>query len=185
MTQMKFGPLMQHGYVVADAAKAAAEWSERLGIGPFYLLPTVVEDYLYRGTKSKLDLLVGMSYWNDIQIEVIQPVGDGESLYTEAVRTGSGALNHQAVLVSNINVVVRDSNLEKFVVHRGSSAGLAFLYLENYLPDGSHLELIDADARILRTFDAVQTLCRTWDGSRPVRHARELSADLAALSRSR
>ncbi|MHA6757687.1 VOC family protein [Streptacidiphilus sp. PAMC 29251] len=122
-----------------------------------------------------------MSYWNDLQIELIQPIGGAESLWSRAVETDAGKLNHCAVMVSDIDATVQKRGLEKFLVHRGAGPGLHFAYLESYLPDGSHLELLQVEPGVLQGQQIMQEICRTWDGTRPVRTLEELVADFSGL----
>ena len=51
-----FGEIIQYGYVVADVEKAAADWAERLGAGPFYVLERVLMDqYFFRGVRMDVE----------------------------------------------------------------------------------------------------------------------------------
>jgi hypothetical protein len=181
---MSVGPIVQHGYVVADAAKTASAWAAQVGVGPFYLIDQVVDDYVYRGRPMDLRLRVGVSYWGDTQIELIELVDGGDSLYAEAVSDAPGKLNHYAVMVPDIDAEVRDHDLARRVLHTGGTPGLRFLYLENYLPDGSHLELMQASPSILQAFEGMKGATRAWDGDRPVRSLDDLAEDLGALPSS-
>lgn len=45
-----FGPITQNGYVVEDVEAAARFWAGTLGVGPFFILPSVrFERHSYRG----------------------------------------------------------------------------------------------------------------------------------------
>ena len=181
----KVGPIAQHGYVVTDAAKTAMQWARRVGVGPFYQFDQPIDDYVFRGKPVNLRIKTAVSYWHDIQIELIQQVSPEESLYTEALRTAPNKLNHYATLVPDIDAGVTALDAEKYVVHRGGTAGgLKFVYLEKYLPDGSHLELMQVPAANLVAFDGMKAVCQAWDGTKPLRTMAELMTDLGALSKS-
>jgi hypothetical protein len=181
--RLKLGPVIQHGYVVADAEKSARAWTERTGVGPFYLVEQPVDDYVFRGNHQNLTLRIAVSYWNDLQIELIQPIKGEETFYSEALRNEPEKLNHYAVLVPDIDAMVRNFQLERFVVQQGIIPSVRFLYIEKYLPDQSVLEFMQVDQRALQGFEAIKAICRSWDGVKPIRAHDDLSHDIAALQK--
>jgi len=179
----KFGAIVQHGYVVHDVDQIAHQWTERMGVGPFYVADQPIDNYIYRGKPVDLKLRIGVSYWRGMQLELIQPVSRGTSFYSRALKRAPDKLNHYATLVQDIGTVVRNQNLDKFVVHTGGTPGLKFAYLENYLPDGTTLELMQVQESVLPAFAAMEAICRTWDGARPLRTMAELATDIGALKK--
>ncbi len=178
---MSFGPIMQHGYVVADVEKSAELWAERMGVGPFYVIEQRVKDYRYRGKPMDLELRIAVSYWGPLQIELIQPLSGEDSFYHRALKVAPDRLNHVAVLVSDIDATVKTLNAEKYVVQTGGSHALKFAYLENYLPDGSTFELMQMEDFALPSLAGMAAVCRAWDGTRLLRPMADFMADLTAL----
>lgn len=179
-----FGTVMQHGYIVEDVDKAAAEWAERVGAGPFYILESnVMDQYWYRGQRMTIDLKLAFGYWGPIQVELIQQRNDADSFYAAAARSSIGKLNHFATLVTDLDGLLARHNLEDRVVHSGKMpSGVKFVYLENYAPGGLHLELIEASQGALMGFSGMEAMARSWDGKRPLRPITALGEDLAALN---
>src|SRR5438067_1058718 len=103
IVRRNIGPIIQHGYVVRDAANEARRWAEQLGVGPFYISESDVENYVFHGRPAKLRLRIAFSYWDGDQIELIQQVSAEESLYSHSIRTAPGKLNHVAVRVADID----------------------------------------------------------------------------------
>ena len=60
-------------------------------------------------------------------------------------------------------------------------SGLKFVYLDEYLPGGLHLELIEANEGMLAGFAGMQAVSRQWDGQDAVRPITRLQEDLAGL----
>jgi hypothetical protein len=60
--------------------------------------------------------------------------------------------------------------------------GLKFVYLEEYLPGGLHLELIEAQESTLAAFAGMEKLARNWDGRDPVRPMSRIQDDLVAIA---
>jgi Glyoxalase/Bleomycin resistance protein/Dioxygenase superfamily len=179
-----FGQIMQHGYVVKDVKKAALEWSERVGVGPFYVLDRIaMDEYYYRGKRTDVEVCLGFGYWGSVQVELIQPLGDTDTLYSRALQSSAGALNHCATVVSDIDKLLKSRNLENRIIQSGSMAtGVKFVYLDSYLPGGQHLELIQATPETQAAFAGMEALGRQWDGRNPVRSASDMAEDLAKLS---
>jgi methylmalonyl-CoA/ethylmalonyl-CoA epimerase len=175
------GPIFQHGYVVPDAEKAARKWAERMGVGPFYIIDQKIDDYVYRGQPMPVELRIAMGYWGDIQIELIQPLSGDGTFYHDALKTAPGELNHQAVLVPDIDKAIAELGLNRFIIHTGSLPMIRFAYLENYLPDGLTFELIQADEPARMSFGGAAAICRGWNGECPVRTHADLASDLAQL----
>jgi hypothetical protein len=179
----EFGEIMQLGYIVKDVDAAAREWAARLGAGPFYLLDRMVFDqYYFRGMRTDLEMCLAFGYWNDMQIELIQPLNDADTLYSRALRSSPGKLNHCATVVTDIDALLTRRQLEDRVVQSGKMpTGLKFVYLEEYLPGGLHLELIEAQADTLMAFAGMEKASCNWDGREPVRSIARLQEDLATL----
>lgn len=180
-----FGRIMQHGYVVGDVEQMVHEWATRVGAGPFYVIDTRMDEYYYRGVRTPVELHLAFGYWGSIQIELIQPLDNADTLYRRALNSAPGRLNHCATVVSDIDSLLASRGLQGRVVQSGSMpTGLKFVYLDEYLPDGLHLELIQPAGAALQAFEGMEAVARGWDGLNPLRPASALAQDLAALRAS-
>ena len=128
-----FGAVMQHGYIVTNAAAAAVEWAQRVGAGPFYVIDRMpMDQYFYRGVRTELELRLAFGYWEGLQIELIEPLGSADSLYSRALRDAPGKLNHCATVVSDIDRLLAQHGLHDRVIQSGKMpSGLKFVYLGN------------------------------------------------------
>lgn len=62
-----FGPITQNGYVVEDVEAAARFWAETLGVGPFFMLPSIrFERYSYRGQMADPELRIALANSGDL-----------------------------------------------------------------------------------------------------------------------
>jgi hypothetical protein len=178
-----FGQVMQHGYVVHDVAAVAREWAERVGAGPFYVFDRMVMDQNFRGRHIEVETRLAFGYWDSIQIELIQPLNNVETLYSQGLRDAPDRLHHIATLVPDLSSLLASQRLEDRVVQSGTMpTGLKFAYLNEYLPGKCHLELIQAPESALAGFAAMQAVSQQWNGDRPVRQVSDLGADMAALA---
>lgn len=179
-----FGAVMQHGYVVNEVAAAAAQWAERVGAGPFYVIDRMrLDQYWYRGVRTDVEMRLAFGYWAGLQIELIEPLGPADNLYGQALRDAPGKLNHCAVVVSDIDRLLAARSLgQDRVIQSGTMpSGLRFVYLDRYLPGGLHLELIEATESTLGAFAGMQAVSRQWDGQDPLRPIARVQQDLAGL----
>lgn len=177
------GTIMQLGYIVEDVEAAAAEWTARAGVGPFYVLDrNAMDECYFRGVRTPAELRLGFGYWGSVQVELVQPL-NAAGFYREALRTGAGKLNHCATVVTDIDALLEKHSLRERVVLSGvMPSGLKFVYLENHLPGGLHLELIQATPSTLGAFKGMEAIARQWDGRRPLRSMSDIAQDLAAVS---
>jgi hypothetical protein len=180
----EFGEIMQFGYIVDDIEAAAADWVKHFGTGPFYSLDRIsMEQYYYRGVQTPVELQLAFAYWGSIQIELIRPLCDADTLYARALRSSPGRLNHCATVVSDIDALLESRQLHGRVIQSGQMpTGLKFVYLEEYLPGGLHLELIEAQESTLAAFAGMEKLARNWDGRDPVRPMSRIQDDLVAIA---
>jgi hypothetical protein len=171
---------MQLGYIVNDVEAAAVEWAERVGAGPFYVMDRIVMDhYYYRGVHTPLEMQLAFGYWGSMQIELIKPLTVTDTLYSRALHTSAGALNHCATVVTDIDALLARRDLQHRVIQSGKMpTGLKFVYLDEHLPGGLHLELIEAQESTLMAFAGMEAASRNWDGNDPVRPASRLQQDL-------
>jgi hypothetical protein len=140
------------------------------------------DQYYFRGMRTDLEMRLAFGYWNSMQIELIQPLNDTDNLYTRALRGSPGMLNHCATVVTDVDALLARHHLQDRVIQSGKMpTGLKFVYLEEYLPGGLHLELIEAQQDTLMAFAGMEKASRQWDGSEPVRPITRLQEDLAAL----
>lgn len=177
-----FGRIMQHGYIVSDVEQMARQWAALVGAGPFYVIDTKMDEYYYRGVRTPVELRLAFGYWGSIQIELIQPLDNADTLYARALRSSPAKLNHCATVVSDIDALLAARGLHSRILQSGSMpTGLKFVYLEEYLPDGSHLELIQPEGGALQAFEGMESVARNWDGVEPLRPASALAQDLSTL----
>lgn len=179
----RMGPIIQHGYVVDSVERYARKWVAAVGAGPFYVNEVELEDYRYRGKAVGCPLRIAVGYWGGIQIELIEPVSDDDNLYNRALPGENGRLNHCAAHVPDLESVLDSRNLRDRILQAGHVAsGARFVYLENFLPGGLHLELIQFPEGGDALFPLMEALSRQWDGRNPVRPGSALREDLAAMT---
>src|SRR5688572_13724107 len=91
-----FGDVRQIGFVVRDIDAALKYWTEVLGVGPFFVFRDLqLESYLYMGKPSpppSCHIALGNS--GDLQVELIEQVGDEPSVYKDFLDAGKEGMHH-------------------------------------------------------------------------------------------
>ena len=168
-----FGPIFQNGYVVTDLKAALAHWTERVGVGPFWVFPEIrFATLTYRGEAAEIPMTVAMGYSGDLQIELIQPLSDAPSVYSEFTAAGGKGLHHLGVLSESFDADLRRlPALGHQIVQSGTvGGGTGFAYFESdpAFP-GSMIEVIEASPGMRRLFAKLRAAAASWDGLDPVR----------------
>jgi len=168
MSKLKYGQIVQLGYVVKDLDAGIDHWMNTMGIGPWTVFRNVTMQGISRGKPTTVTMDVAMGYQNDMQVELIQQTSDTDSPY----RTPEGApilgLHHIAWLTENLDNDVAKAEADGCTtIFRAENPGTRVAYLT--LPDeeGTRIEFIEssATAELIRS-GIVAT--KEWDGSNPI-----------------
>lgn len=173
-------------YVYPDF-DAALERFAAAGIGPFFVLPEAGGPSLFRGKEHHLAIKVAFVYSGDTCLEIITPVGEQQSTYSEFLgRNPQGGLHHIAYFSADFSKTLATLEAE----------GKPFRIVQDFVDPASgqsieiYCEPVGIDNPVLFQFirpglfdgwfDAMRKAAACWDGTDPIRDARPLIA--AALA---
>jgi methylmalonyl-CoA/ethylmalonyl-CoA epimerase len=140
--KLDIGSLGQIGVVVRDIEKVVKFYTDHLGIGPWRIRERETET-VYRGEKRTLRMKLAFARLGPLQFELIQPVGDEESLYTEFLKTRGEGLHHLGFNIENIEKAVADYQSAGIGVVQGRWAMEGgFAYMDTEAKGGFCIELI-------------------------------------------
>ncbi len=166
------GPIDQLGYVVDDIQGAMAHSVARLGVGPFYFLPSPpMQELTYRGQPTGARIAVGLSFSGPLQIELIQPLDDEPTPYRDFMAAHGTGLHHVARFVDDFDAAVADygqRGWEPYFGGRGLTERQRFSYFDTETHGGTCSEIIET-VEIGGFFDVIRAATVDWDGSDPVR----------------
>ena len=175
MLTSDFGKVIQHSYIVPNIEDVVPRWAT-LGVGPFFLGPPAsIEEYYYRGEKCDCSLRVALGFWGDIEVELLEPVGNDKTFYSDTLSKAPGQLNHFASIVGDVDALISEHGLQGQVVQHGTASGVRFAYVEDLLPGGLLLEIFEETPLVATSFQAILEESRKWDGTRPLRKSEELA----------
>jgi hypothetical protein len=170
--QRWLGPVDQLGYVVEDIEGAMDHWVERLGVGPFYFMPSPpMQDLTYRGVATGARIAVALSFSGPLQIELIEPLDDEPTPYRDFLAAHGTGLHHLARFVDDYDDTVAGyaaRGMEPYFGGRGLTEKQRFCYFDTETHGGTCSELIET-VEFSGFFNAIRAAASDWDGSDPIR----------------
>jgi catechol 2,3-dioxygenase-like lactoylglutathione lyase family enzyme len=168
--------VVQICFIVDDLDVAMKSWTDMLGAGPFFAQKDLRVPVDYRGTRSFLEINVGLGQIGAIQLELIEVTGTCPSVYLDMFpEPKSGGFHHVAVFVKDIDKEIAEMEAAGHSLGaRGDFAGTPFAYMDTRSANGMFTELYQDDEGMHVFYDKIADAARGWDGSRPVRPLSEV-----------
>jgi hypothetical protein len=174
MQNIKFGGsfpgVFQLGYVVEDIHKSMKDLSESIGAGPWYYVDLLTLPNTFRGRSNTVKLKAAICNSGDMQLELIQQLSEGRSVFADISEHRQYGLHHQAIAVDNFDSVRQlylDRGYEEVCFCDVGIYRIAFIDTKGALP--FIVELVEATEPLERTCKFVRESARDWDGSEPIR----------------
>jgi len=163
----------QNAWVVTDITAAARAWSRTLGIGPFFLgtyPESVFEDMRYRGAPGVLTMRTAIAYSGDLQIELIEPLGDAPNAYRDVYPAGRTGFHHVCLWSEDIDRDIGHyARAGAATVNVGRMrGGPRFAYIDTRQQFGCMTELLEQHPHVQAMFANWQSQSRDWDGREPI-----------------
>jgi len=161
----------QLGYVVDDLDKALKYWVDVLKVGPFFLFEHCpLENQIYRGQPSNIDLDIAIGNSGDVQIELICQNDNEPSIYKEAVDAGRIGLHHIGLMpIDYAAAKVQYRGLGHDVAFECTMGGAELTYFDTLGAVGHYIELWENSDVFNDIALVVENAARGWDGSDPIR----------------
>ena len=168
---MIFGPATQVAYVVEDIDAAMQYWHDEIRVGPFLVTRNTapLSNAYYRGEKmQETRLNIAFAYVGDMQLELIELIGDTPSHYKEAMDRNQTGVHHYAVCVEDFSKAYNYALDNGFVAV--VDAGIDGLARMSYVEDseGMILEVIEWNPMTMPFFDGLERLVKSADKSQLV-----------------
>ena len=171
VSQVLEGPVRQIGFVVRDLDAAMASWCA-LGVGPWFTIRTMAQpDCRYRGDTCSPTISIGLANSGPMQVELIQPHGDGPSIYHEFLDAGREGFHQLAWWPSDFDAVLRRAEAAGWpMVFSGSGGVVRFAYFELEPTISTILEVTELNEATQGLADMLEAAAASWDGvTDPVR----------------
>ena len=144
---MKDGNVIQVAYVVRDIDAAMRRHWEVCGIGPWSVYEfsaPKVRDYMYRGKPATHACLIAVSWRDQVQLELMQPVS-GYSIYDEFLDAKGEGMHHIKLYYADCTRAVADYGAKGYgVIQSGRFDEDEHYYLDTEKDFGYIIELGNA-----------------------------------------
>lgn len=167
MNTKGYGPIRQIAYIVEDLDAAIRHWMDYAGIGPWTVYKNASMRGHCRGADTTVKMNVGLSYQDEVQIELIQVTSRTPSPYQDAGGHSLVGMHHIAWLSHDIDGDVAKAMQRGLVPAFEASNGVVRVaYMESAVEPGLLLEFIEAAPVVLENFASGTKAAREWDGNR-------------------
>jgi hypothetical protein len=163
------GPAKQVAYMVDDIDEAMNHWHEEYGVGPFLVTRGAVplSNAYYRGWKAQTTRVnIAFAYVGEMQLELIELIGDTPGLYKEALDRQRYGVHHYAVLVDDFPGAYNwalDNGFDA-VIDAGVDGLARMSYMEN--PDSDLiLEVIEWNSLTRPYFNVIEKMVKSADAN--------------------
>lgn len=169
MAISRIGPVMQIAFVPEDFDAALNHWTDKMGVGPFFLLENIeLANSTYLGAPNGCVFSIALAYWGDIQVELIRQENDAPSIYRDAKGPN---VHHTCVLTSDIASAraLALASGAKILTEGDVAPDGAVLYVDTGGGSGSIVEILQPASGTQAVFDMIRNAALDWDGRDPVR----------------
>jgi methylmalonyl-CoA/ethylmalonyl-CoA epimerase len=168
MTNASFGAIRQIAWVVADLEASVANWRRVSGVGPWTCFRNVAMQGRLRAQAVTVRMHVALGYQGDMEIELIQPLGEGPSPYRCAAGAPLIGMHHVAWFCEDVGAdVARAQARGLSACFEAANEVTRVAYLEDPREPGLLLEFIEMNAVMRAGLEARLAAARTWDGRDP------------------
>ena len=167
-----FGEIRQLGYVVHDIEAAMRQWTDTLGVGPwFYAERVTTRNFYHRGAPSPVEISVALANSGPIQVELMQQRNDAPSMYREFLDAGREGLQHVAFWTTSYDDDLKRLAGRGLLPVMGGEVGAKgrYAYFDTEFHPGTVVELSEVSGAKGDMFRAIREASLAWDGTDPVR----------------
>lgn len=168
------GSIIEQIFAVRDIDKAIEAWSNVLGAGPFFLGESYIpaERSSRRGVPGPLSMKVAYGVSAGILIELVQPLPDDRSIYSEALAAAGDAPHGQALaFLVNLDweegCALMSSRYEEAMHVVTNVGGLRCTFFDARKDVGAYIEIGETAPQFLPAMIAAMKSCAAdWDGQK-------------------
>jgi hypothetical protein len=162
--------LYQLAYLVPDLNQAMAEFTRRLGAGPWLRLDNFSgRDQRWNGEPYNRAFNIAFGQAGLVQIELIELPSSGPSPYHDHLKEHGFGLQHLGFLTADFDAAVasHERDGEKAVFTACTPSGGRVAHMKKPGAIVPICELIEIDDGLITFFGAIKAAASNWDGKTP------------------
>ncbi len=178
MNTHSFGTIGQVAYLVHSLDTSVDHWARYAGIGPWTVYKNVTMNGRWRGEDTVITINVGLSYQDDLQIELIEVLSDTISPYQNPDGSKIIGMHHMAWMIEDFDAHVAKAKAHGMTqVFFAENPASKVAYFEAPGEPGILFEFIQTPPMIAEGFVQGRAASRAWDGRETIL----MSIDFAAM----
>ena len=166
--------IIQNAYYVSDLDTAITRFHQLWGLGPFFVRRHIaLENVVYRGEPSELDISAAYTQSGDIMIELVTQHNEAPSTFRDRYQSTESGFHHVALAFGDHDQQVRRFNDLGYasVTSFKTAEGRGATYLDTVATTGHATEIYIVNDSLRELYASVRHAAETWD-------ARDLVIDL-------
>ncbi|RMF11193.1 MAG: hypothetical protein D6763_03870 [Alphaproteobacteria bacterium] len=166
--------VFQNAWVVPDLEVAMRRWIDVCNIGPFFVLDHQddIVDVTYRGQPSSLTMRLAIAQAGPVQIELVEPAGDGPNCYRDLVKPGQSGFHHVCMWTHDIDADAAHYESMGFPAANMGRVkdSIRFAYFDTSPALNCMVEVMEYSPEVEAIFKVIADAARDWDGDDPIRY---------------
>jgi hypothetical protein len=166
--------IIQNAYYVSDLDAAIARFHQLWGLGPFFVRRHIaLDNVVYRGEPSELDISAAYTQSGDIMIELVTQHNDAHSTFRDRYQPTESGFHHVALAFGDHDQQVKRFNELGYasVTSFKTAEGRGATYLDTVAAISHATEIYIVNDSLRELYASVRHAAETWD-------ARDLVIDL-------
>jgi len=160
-----FGKIKQVAYLTENLDASIRHWIEYLGVGPWTVYKNVAMSGHYKGQATSVKFNVGLSYRDDLQIELIEMISKTPSPYQDAAGRTLVGMHHMAWFSDDLAADVKDAETRGLTcVFQASNGASTVAYCSSRDEPGILFEFIALTPPVADGFTSGMAASKGWDG---------------------
>lgn len=163
------GGIIQVAYIVEDIKKSMQDFTDRLGIGPWFVSgPFVPPEGVYRGQPTDMSLTLAIAWSGGVTIELIEQHDRKPSVYQEFIGRHGYGFHHWAIGSRDLDATVAEYKAKGYQLAFSdrSPRGVRIVYMDisgDSVP--GMLEIIEITDALEDLYFEMHAASLAWDGT--------------------
>jgi hypothetical protein len=177
MTAAAVGKIKQVAYITENLDASIQHWIDFAAIGPWQVYKNVVMTGRYKGVSTAVTMNVGLSYRDDLQIELIHVISKTPSPYQSADGRALVGMHHIAWFSEDLAADIKAAEKRGLTcVFEASNGASRVAYCASKAEPGLLFEYIAVTPAVAEGFAAGMAAAQGWDGISTPMHVIDFAA---------
>lgn len=168
-----FGQPTQLGIVVPDLGAALDYWTRTIGAGPFFVIDDLEHTTFTIGDEPAPlpGMRIALGNWGDLQIELIEPVGESRATWHTYLAERGGGAHHTSVWTEDYDAMIAATRARGLATEASGrlASGVRYTYFRAPSPSDPLIEVSELLPVAAEAYALLRQLAQDWDGADPVR----------------